>query len=83
MLIVMNMPAKVKIIKKRKKEMKFEKLVVKTPDRHGIMTTVHEYVQGLVHFRPNGFVYVYWGGSGNTDVYTGNYCFEVKKQWTN
>lgn len=57
--------------------MKFEKLAVKTPDRHGLMTSVHEYGKGTINFRM-GFTYVYWGDDGKVDVYAGTYCFEIE-----
>ncbi len=56
--------------------MKFEKLVVKTPKRVGIMMGVREYKNGTVNFRPNGFVYVYWDAH-KIDVYSGTFSFQI------
>jgi hypothetical protein len=59
--------------------MKFKKLIIKTPDSHGIMCTVQKYNEGTVIFRPNGFVYIY-RDSDNTDVWSGNFQFIIKKK---
>jgi len=58
--------------------MKFEKLAVKIPHKTGGLTLVHDYVNGTINFRANGFVYVYWGEDQGVDVYSGNYCFEIE-----
>ena len=58
--------------------MKFENLTVRTFNQHGDSVGVQTYVNGTINFRVSGFVYVYWGEGTGVDVYSGNYCFEIK-----
>lgn len=58
--------------------MKFEKLVVKKPDRDGIVDTIRDYNKGTIRTK-NGLTYVYWD-SNKIDIYSGTFYFEITKE---